>query len=346
MDFALKCFVMVRGVYLVHCGLYLSRFHKLLHAFLVLFVVGVCIFTSRSALAAKCLYVSSYHVGYEWNDGIERGIERTLAGKCELDKFYMDSKRNKAVAFGEKVALAAKAYIEKTKPDVVIACDDNASKYLIKPHYKNAAQPFVFCGINWTVEPYGYPYSNVTGMVEIAPVKALIKELKATLKQVKYAVYLAPDVITEHREYAFSKKIYAQAGIEVVPVFVRSVDDWEAAFKAAQKVDFIILGSEGGFNDWDDKRAYRFILENTKIMTVANYAWMAHLAVLSMTKSAEEQGEWAAQVALGILGGKKPSDYAIVPNRRWNIFINLRLADIANIKLPSNLVYKAVRVGE
>ncbi len=346
MDCASKCSTMVRVACLTNHGVYLSYFYKLRYAFRVFLVVGICLFTSRAVLAAKCLYVSSYHLGYEWNDGIERGIDRVLSGKCELDKFYMDTKRNKDEAFGKKMALVAKAYIEKTKPDVVIACDDNASKYLIKPHYKNAVLPFVFCGINWTVEPYGYPYSNATGMVEIVPVKVLVKELKKILKQTKHAIYLGPDIITEHREYAHSKKVYAKGGIEVTPLFVKTMSDWETAFKAAQKVDFIILGSEGGFNDWDDQRAYRFILANTKIMTVTNYAWMSHLAVLSITKSAEEQGEWAALVALGILGGKKASDYAIVPNRRWNIFVNQRLADAANIDLPSDITRKAVRVGE
>ena len=43
----------------------------------------------------------------------------------------------------------AKAEIDAFKPDVVIAADDNASKYLIEPYFKDAALPFVFCGVNW-----------------------------------------------------------------------------------------------------------------------------------------------------------------------------------------------------
>ncbi|TPW11342.1 MAG: hypothetical protein FD130_2001, partial [Halothiobacillaceae bacterium] len=69
---------------------------------------------SNSTQATNCLYVSSYHHGYEWNDGIERGIEEVLTDKCTLDKYFMDTKRNNNEPFIEKSALAAKAYIEQT----------------------------------------------------------------------------------------------------------------------------------------------------------------------------------------------------------------------------------------
>jgi hypothetical protein len=50
---------------------------------------------------ARCLYVSSYHAGYEWNDGIERGLHSSLQNRCELRKFYMDGKRNLGEAFAK-----------------------------------------------------------------------------------------------------------------------------------------------------------------------------------------------------------------------------------------------------
>jgi hypothetical protein len=90
----------------------------------------------------------------------------------------MDTKRHKGNEFIQAAAQKAKSEIESFQPDVVIASDDNASKHLIQPFYKDADLPFVFCGVNWDESVYGYPYKDVTGMVEVSGVKELIDLLK------------------------------------------------------------------------------------------------------------------------------------------------------------------------
>ena len=49
---------------------------------------------AQAAAPTRCLYVSSSHAGYAWNDGIERGLEAELRGRCEITRFYMDGTRN------------------------------------------------------------------------------------------------------------------------------------------------------------------------------------------------------------------------------------------------------------
>ncbi|MEE8303670.1 MAG: hypothetical protein V3S24_14685, partial [Candidatus Tectomicrobia bacterium] len=34
--------------------------------------------TAQSVFAAKCLFISSYHRGYAWSDGVERGVRSVL----------------------------------------------------------------------------------------------------------------------------------------------------------------------------------------------------------------------------------------------------------------------------
>ncbi|MCX9009588.1 MAG: hypothetical protein OIN66_00560, partial [Candidatus Methanoperedens sp.] len=100
----------------------------------------------------KILYIDSYHAGYEWSDGETRGIEKILNDTgVELKILRMDTKRNDSDAFGKQAGLKAKSVIEEFKPDVVIASDDPAFKYVIMPYYRDATLPFVFCGINWDV---------------------------------------------------------------------------------------------------------------------------------------------------------------------------------------------------
>ena len=308
-------------------------------AFLGLAIATLC----GNALAHKCLYVSSYHKGYEWNDGIEKGIADVLEGRCLLDKFYLDTKRNKSPAFARKMALAAREHIEATRPDVVIACDDNASKYLVEPYYKDANLPIVFCGINWSAKDYGYPYSNATGMVEISPIKPLVRAVKSTIATVKHGVFVGPDVVTAHKEFELNREEYAEHGIQLTAMLVKDMDGWEQAYRSAQKTDFVVLASNGGINDWDDERASRVTRDSMRVFTVTNYDWMIPYALLAVSKLPEEQGEWAAKVALAILDGESPQNIPIVFNRKWNLYINTQMLEKTGIELPAHILHKAVK---
>lgn len=303
-------------------------------------------FVALPAYAAKCLYISSYHHGYEWNDGLERGIENALQGKCTLDKFYMDTKRNKSEPFGQEMALEAKAYIEASKPDILLVADDNASRYLIQPYYKDHVIPVVFCGINYSVKSYGYPYSNATGMIEISPIRPLLKYTKSIQKDLKLGVYLASDVISQHKEFELNQKVYASQGITLLPMFVSDMNEWLEAYSDAQKqVDFIIVGNNGGIEGWDDQLATAQALKKGKLLSVSNYEWMNRYALLTVSKLAEEQGEWMAQVAVAVLGGENISEIPIVVNRRWQVYVNVSLMGKNQVKVPQKVMVKAIRVS-
>ncbi|MEM7258869.1 MAG: hypothetical protein AAF404_15950 [Pseudomonadota bacterium] len=83
----------------------------------------------------KCLYISSYHSGYDWSDGVENGVRKTLLGECELRQFDMDTKRKRSPEEVEAAVRRSIKIIESWRPDVVITSDDNAAKHLIVPHY-------------------------------------------------------------------------------------------------------------------------------------------------------------------------------------------------------------------
>jgi ABC-type uncharacterized transport system substrate-binding protein len=139
-----------------------------------LFLSMLVVPSTASSGANKCLYVSSYHRGYAWSDGVEQGLRKVLTGHCEIRQIDMDTKRNKSAEFKQSAAAAVKREIESWKPDVVIVSDDNAAKYVVKEYYRDADTPFVFSGVNWTVKEYGFPYSNVTGIIEVAPLEAML----------------------------------------------------------------------------------------------------------------------------------------------------------------------------
>lgn len=290
-----------------------------------------------------CLYVSSYHSGYEWSDGIEKGLEDGLGDSCKLEKFYMDTKRNKSVEFSKQKSLEAKKIIDATKPDVVIACDDNASKYLVMPYYKNAETPFVFCGVNHNVDSYGYPYDNVTGMIEIAPVDATKNIVKEIVPNAKKGVYLSMDVTSQHKEYDLNKSIYAKSNIEIDRILITNMDEWVEGFKKAQEYEFIIVGSSGGIQGWDIELAKKTAEAETRNLTVTNMSWLDEISMITVTKIAEEQGEWSAKVAQAILMGTEPLDIPIIVNRKWDLRINPELIKKTEIEIPQSLYDKAVK---
>ena len=300
--------------------------------------------TASDAIAKKCLYVSSYHQGYAWSDGVERGLRSVLEHECELRQFDMDTKRHKDEAYKKEIALEVKALVESWKPDVVITSDDNAAKYLIKPYFKDHSVPFVFSGINWTVDAYGFPYSNVTGIVEVAPVAAVFDRVTAIQGHPDTAFYLGADTLTERKNPARFQKAAERKGVTLKHRLVSSIEGWIAAYEDAQATDFVIMGSNSGIDNWNDAAAQQAVLAKTKRISVTNHKWMMPFTLLGLTKVPEEHGEWAGTTALHILKGVKPSDIAIVSNRKWDIWLNEDIMSSAGVTLPKRLRYKAKKV--
>ena len=293
-----------------------------------------------------CLWVSSYHRGYEWNDGVERGIEEALAGKCRLERFFMDTKRNKEPAFGEAKAAEAVGLIERLDPDVVILSDDNASRYLAVPHLKGGGRPLVFCGINWEPESYGYPWPNATGMVEVAPVLPLLKEIKQAEPFPSRGLYLSSAVVTEQVDAEHYRRLFATAGVEVEVRLVSTMEAWIEGYRDGQEYDFLVLGNYAGIDDWDGERAARAAHRHARRITVTNYDWMMPYAMVGKIKMPEEQGRWAGEVAAELLAGAPIGDIPVVTNRRWNLYVNGSLLRRAGIKLDPSLLRSAIKVGD
>jgi len=307
---------------------------------MVLFVLS-----TSSIHAAECLYINSYHQGYAWSDKIETAVLAGLQGHCHVQVIRMDTKHHTSAAFGKKKALEIKAIMDANPPDVVIASDDNTSKYLLAPYFRNSHIPFVFCGINWTAQDYGYPYDNTTGMIEVSPIKDLLSEAKRMFQNIQRVAFIAvKGVHTDEKEFAWMSRIYGRQGIQVVPFYVRTMAQWKQAYQQAQAFDFIVLNNIAGIADWNHQDAVAYLLTHSHKLTVTTYDFMAKYSMLSMTKCAKEQGEWAAQVAIYLLAGEKARDIPIVANEKYHLYMNPTLLAAASIRLLSGIRFHATRV--
>ncbi len=317
----------------------------------ILIIVSMLMFCSFFSLSIaadysgkKVLFIDSYHEGYAWSDGITEGVKGVLANTgVELKIIRMDTKRNTDEEFKKQAALKAKAVIEKFKPDVVIAADDNASKFLIMPYFKNADLPFVFCGVNWDASVYGYPYKNTTGMVEVTPLPQLIEQLEPFAKGNKIG-FLAPDLLTAKKEAANLNKAF---DLEITSFFAKDYADWKKGFSELQKKsDIVIIASDGGIYNKNTSDMTAFVEANTKKPTGASYDFMAPYALISFAKIAQEQGEWSAATALKIIDGTSPADIAIVKNEKGKLIINVRVAQSIGVEIPFELLEIADNIIE
>jgi ABC-type uncharacterized transport system substrate-binding protein len=308
-------------------------------------VAAVVFGLTLPAIAAKrVLYVDSYNEGFPWSDGITAAIEDVMKDQdVTLRIIRMDTKRNPSDEFKKSAALKVKEMIETFRPHVVIASDDNASKFVIMPYYKNARLPFVFCGVNYSADAYGFPYDNVTGMVELPPAIKLIYSLKHFTRITKVG-YLAADTLTERKDGEYTKRDVRE---DFVERYVSTFSQWKREFKRLQdEVDVMIIGNNGGIKGWDDDEARRFAEQNTHIVTGCLLDWLAPLSFLGATRSADEQGRYAAHTALKILNGTSPRDIPIRGNVQANIIINMRIAKKLNKKIPNSFLKIASQVIE
>ena len=296
----------------------------------------VCMLFAATALASgysgkKVLYIDSYHQGYAWSDGIVKGVKNRLKQTgVELKVIYLDTKRNTSEDFKKAAAVKARTVISNFKPDAVIAADDNASKYLIQPYFKDADLPFVFCGVNWDAKVYGYPYKNVTGMVEVSPIPILLEQLELYAKGNRIG-FIGPDILTAKKEAENYRKVF---GIETLQYYAKDYQDWKKGFlKFQNDADMLVVASDGGLYD-NHKADYEdFVVKNSKIPSGTCYDFMAPVSLIGVVKVAEEQGLWAADAALQILNGTSPAKIPITTNKRAKLFINKKIGDAMGIDL-------------
>lgn len=292
----------------------------------------------------KCVYISSYHQGFSWSDGIEDSIKKVLKNKCEVYQFNMDTKRNKTESFKKSQALLAKKFIDDIKPSVVITSDDNAAKYLVSRYYKNSNIPFIFCGINWSAKKYGFPYKNLTGILEVLPINELFK-LASQIVDGKNAIFIGDNTITDKKDLKRFQEYSKSVNIKLDYKLVDNISQWKNIYLKAQKdYDFIILGHNAAIKDWNDKEIKEFVYKHTKKLSLTTYNWMMKFTTLGLTILPSEQGDWAANTALAVIDGYHIKDIAITTNKKWDIWLNTTIQKNSNIKIPRHIRYKAKKV--
>jgi ABC-type uncharacterized transport system substrate-binding protein len=294
----------------------------------------------------KLFYINSYHPGYAPSDAVMTGIYEVVgASNARLDVFFMDTRR-----YPEPDAIAAKAkeameVINQIRPEVIIASDDNAVKYIVAEHFKHGPIPCVFCGVDWTCEPYGLPTDDVTGMLEVWPVRETVETLRPYYPNMKRVTVLSENTASEQKNRSILDSIFAEVGLAATYALVDTYDEWKMRFlKANVESDVIFLPSNGAIKDWDVADAQAFVRRHTQVPVITCDASLMKYAVFGVTEVGQEQGQWAARTALRILRGKRLAQIPVVQNEETMACVNPTLAEKIGFKPDAELLEKCHRV--
>ena len=280
----------------------------------------------------NCVYIASYAPGYLWQDEISKTINKTLNGVCQIHTFYMDTKSIRMQDRLKKIGQQARDFIEKHQPDIILASDDNAMKYVIQPYYKDSQIPVVFCGINHTGRPYGLPYRNTTGMIEKLPIERIYKfvlskrQSRSDNTPIELA-FLATNTKSEKKKVKYFQEVAQNYPIKVIPFFVNSLSKWHEQYLRLNhnpKYHAIILANARPLKEeWNPELEQIFHQKNNQKTTIAYQKNMFPYSHITFLISATEQGRWTAETAKLILQqGYTTTDLQIVPNQQFELRYN------------------------
>lgn len=296
----------------------------------------------------KVLFINSYYPGFPSTDEYLAGIRDSFKGRnIDLRTFNMDTKRNPQIEYIEAKALEAIEEIKSFKPDLIIASDDNAAKYVVQPHLRDGPIPVLFCGINWTCWQYDLPTSFVRGILEVLPVREVIEELKKYYPQAENLTILSELSTSELKNKEILDPVYSELGLNPSYALVNSFEDWKKEFLIAnEKADLIFTFTHGAIKGWKEDEAADFVMKHIKkpIFTVEKH--MMPYCVLGFSKVAREQGDWVGARALEVLSGTPVDTIEMTRNKQTKNILNQSLAKKIGFNPSKELIDSCEILGE
>ena len=314
----------------------------------------------------KVFVLHSYHAEYQWlkdvNRGIDKGLaeERFVTGKnISLEYLYMDTKRKTSKEWFEQISQQALRKIREMKPDVVIATDDNAQKYVVSQMVDSGIN-FVFLGVNAAPEAYGIidnwekPGHNVTGCVERERFEQTIRVLREMAPNVSRLAVVCDDGPTGVPIIKRVTELAPTLGVQIVACkqigkfsqWKRYVHEVQDMADALLVIVYHTVKDDNG-NHVSADEVLNWTVTNSHLPDIGFWDWAVEGGLLcSEAISGYQQGYYAGTLAAYILQGQKPAEFAIGKPRRGETCINLARAQMLHIKVPPDLMKSATMYKE
>lgn len=298
----------------------------------------------------KVLVVMSYSDQNPWCKEIRQGIEAAFDKNDEIRFFYMDTKRNPAG--GEEKARQAYELYRDFQPDGVITADDNAQSMFVVPYLKNkVSTPVVFCGVNAKPESYGYPASNVTGVVERLHIRESLTFAQQLLPDIKRIGYMQKDSPSGRLIVEQSKEEMASYPVQSFEVRLSAnlAEARKIAEEFGETTDAIFFDNlEGLPDDQGTSHGDRELLPlmaqiSGKPIISNNLYHVEYGSLCAVIKSGQEQGGVVAKMLLRAFEGTSVADIPIQENLKGQPIINISVLEALGIT-PKPVVLKGVKM--
>ena len=296
-----------------------------------------------SPAADKALYnvlvVMSYGSDYKFEQEIQQGIDSVLAGNSHIVYFYMDTKKN--LAGGPQKAREAYALYKKYRPDGVIAADDNAQSMFVVPYLKDKVDtPVMFCGVNDSPEKYGYPASNVSGILERITISQSLAFAKQLIPSISTFGYMSYDSPTGRSILDYFQNEEHTLPLELVAVrFPKTLAETKAmASEMNPLCDVLFVPTMQGTRDdngnpLSDKQVLPLLAGAFAKPIVGDHRYIIRYGMLcGMAQITQEQGSTAAEMLLKAMAGIPVDRIPVTRNRMGKAIINVTVMKAFGIK--------------
>ncbi len=314
------------------------KFRVLIGLMMVWNFIGMFV-PAIEAASCKVLVVMSYEEINPWCIEIKEGVDSALANTCELTYFYMDTKMN--LEGGKEKAKEAYSLLRELQPDGVITVDDNAQWMFVLPYLKDKVNmPVMFCGVNAEAEKYGYPASNVSGILERGHIResiAFVKQLVPSIKTIGFLAKYSPSGKALVKQVETESDTYPAKFVKFE--LVRTVKELVAiGEELKEQCDVIYMDSMEGIIDDKGKP-----LKNKEIIHVlskvfdkpiigANQYHVEQGALCAVVKTGQEQGRTAAEMLLKAIQGTAVDELPITRNYKGRRVINVTVMETFGIR--------------
>ena len=294
------------------------------------------------------LVVFSYEKELDWHQEMRKGIEDVLENVAHIEYFYMDTKNN--LAAGPEKAKQAYGLYQSLQPDGVIAADDNAQSLFVAPYLKDKVKtPVMFCGVNAEPEHYGYPASNVSGILERMHINeslSLAKQLVPSLATFGGIEKESPTGRAYHKTFENPAGDFLLKFAEFkLPQTILEAETMARAM--GDRCDLLFVATMKGIPDANgrplpEKEAIRIVTKAFGKPTFTNVAHAVKYGILcAVVQRGCEQGETAAKMLLKAMQGTPVSRIPLTRNCNGRRMINVTVMKELGIQ-PKPVVLRGV----
>lgn len=314
---------------------------------LIFLLIAFSFFIYTTAKRPKIMIVNSYSKRFLWEIDLEKGISSVTNKRKYLNvkTLYMHGKEHQEQAYLRSKSQLIRKIVRKWHPNVLIASDDIAQKWVAKHFTNDNNISIVFLGVNADISMYGYQNaSNVTGIVERLPFVA-IKEVLANMVPNKKRIAHISDNSFSAQFVAKRFNTFNWKPLQLVTntIAMNDYKTWQKKVLSLQdKVDIIFVSHYETFMEngrpVPSERIVKWLMSNSKVPVIGLYGFFVQQGgAFAIASPIKKQGEMAAKLALKLIDGKtKASNYPVQRLNTFDIYIRQEKFDkmFTGIKLP------------